>query len=120
MCEFFESGLGIAVCVNPYCAHTGLYNHKPSNICFEEVQIGAKGRSVHEIQEDNVEHVCVGRTDDPGALRRLAICLRPDCYCLVCLLAVGMQDAIQLCSLTFGRSAVIHIEMYAQLYTHGI
>lgn len=50
-----------------------------------------------------------------GALRRLAICLRPDCYCLVCLLAAGMQDAIQLCIPAFGRSAVIHIEMYAQL-----
>lgn len=50
-----------------------------------------------------------------GALRRLAICLRPDCYCLVCLLAAGMQDAIQLCIPAFGRSTVIHIEMYAQL-----
>lgn len=79
-----------------------------------ENELGQKA-GLFMIQEDNVEHVCVGRTDDPGASRRLAICLRPDCYCLVCLLAAGMQDAIQLCIPAFGRSAVIHIEMYAQL-----
>lgn len=42
LCEFVKSGLGIAVCVNPYRTHTGLYNHKPSNVCFVEVHFGWK------------------------------------------------------------------------------